>query len=91
MLHQDIQEMFERNHMVNVIASHHDLRSAPPTFMYGQDVIDGLWATIGVTVSCCGYLAPGEQVPGDHSLLWMEVTYESMLRHFPILPFTFQA
>ena len=90
-LHQDIQELFKSNHMVDVLASRHDLYSAPPTFMYGQEVIDGLWATTGVMVSCCGYLALGERVPGDHSLLWMDVTYESTLKQLPILPLTFQA
>ena len=92
-LHYDIQELFEHNHMVNVFASCHDLHTAPLTFMYGQEVINGLWATTGIKVTWCGYLAPGKLVPGNHSLLWMDVTYESTLQHqhLPILPQTFQA
>ena len=29
-LHDEIQELFERNQMVNVLASRHDLHTAPP-------------------------------------------------------------
>ena len=89
-LHHDIQEMFKRNHLVNAFASRHDLATAPPTFMYGQEVIDNLWVTTGINVMRCGYLAPGKLVPGDHSLLWMDVTYESTLHHLPILLHTVQ-
>ena len=59
--------------------------------MYGRDVIDGLWPTTGIKVTRCGYLAPGELVPDDHSLLWMDVTYKSPFHQLPILLQTFQA
>ena len=90
-LHQDIQALFDRHHMINALSSRHDLRIAPATFLYGQDAIDGLWATQGISVLRCGYLAPGDIAPGDHSLLWMDVTYESTLHQTPLLPHTVQA
>ena len=76
--------------MVNILDSCHDLQNAPATFMYGQDVIDGLRANMGIMVNRYRYLAPGENVPGNHSLMWMDVTYKSALHHLPILPQTFQ-
>ena len=35
-LHHDIQELFAHNHMANVLASCHNQRNAPATFMYSQ-------------------------------------------------------
>ena len=77
--------------MVNALTLQHDLQDAAATFMYGQYPIDGLWVTHGITVTRCGYLAPGDNVPGDHSLVWMDVTYDSTLHHSPVLPQTFKA
>jgi hypothetical protein len=62
--------------MVNVMADRHDLSSAPATFMRGNKVIDGMWATLGIHVHKCGFFAPGDVLVGDHSLLWMDVSYE---------------
>ena len=59
--------------------------------MYGQDTIDGLWVTQGIFITRCSFLAPSKHVPGDHSLVWMDVNYELTFRHIPILPQTFQA
>ena len=44
----------------------------------------------GLQVSACGYLAPGKTL-SDHSLLWMDVTFESALGHNPPTPQTFRA
>ena len=90
-LHPDIRDMFERNGMHNVLDTKHQLDHAPATFMFGQEVIDGLWATHNIDVKRCGYFAPGEMSPGDHSLLWMDISYHSVLGHSPILPQTFKA
>ena len=49
-LHHDIQSLFNRHHLVNVLSLRHDLHGAPATFMYGRDTIDGLWATQGISV-----------------------------------------
>lgn len=88
--HQVIQDIFARHGLVNVIGTKHDMSEAPATFMYGSKVIDGLWATPGIQVSECGYFAPGD-ISGDHSLLWMDVSYESALGHRPPTPQTFKA
>ena len=90
-LHAEIRSVFERNGMCNVIDARHNLTNAPATFMFGNTVIDGLWATPGVQVSKCGFFAPGDGAPGDHSLLWMDVAYESVLGKSPTLPQTFRA
>jgi exonuclease III len=86
-----ISELFERNGLVNTIHEKHDLSQAPATFMHGSTVIDGIWATPGIQVHKCGYFAPGDVAVGDHSFLWMDVSYESALGHKPSLPQTFQA
>ena len=44
----------------------------------------------GDHVSQCGYLEPGE-FPGDHSLLWADISYASALGHHPPNPQTFEA
>ena len=90
-LHLDIQALFNRLHMINALSQQHDLQTAPATFVYRQDTIDGLWVTQGISVTQCGFLATGKQVPGDHSLVWMDVPYELTFCHIPILPQTFQA
>ena len=90
-LHPEIQEMFARNGMVNAIGTRHDMSSAPATFMFGNRTIDGLWVTPGVEVKRCGLFAPGDQAPGDHSLMWLDVSYESALGHRPVTPHTFRA
>ena len=44
-----------------------------------------------VEIKQCGYFAPGDMNPGDHSLLEMDILYNSVLGHSPILPQTFKA
>ena len=90
-LHQDIRELFKRNGMHNVLDTKHQLERAPATFMFGQDMIEGLWATHDIKIKRCGYFAPGKMSPGNHSLLWMDISYHSVLGHSPILPQTFKA
>jgi hypothetical protein len=86
-----IHELFASRGLRNALDEHHDLSQAPPTFMRGSKVIDGLWATPGIQVHACGYYAPGDMAVGDHSFLWMDVSYESALGHKPSLPQTFSA
>jgi exonuclease III len=88
--HPDIGALFLRHGLHNVIFSHHDRINAPPTFSWGNRVIDGLWATAALDISACGYFAPGETT-SDHSLLWMDVSYDSALGHTLPFPSTFQA
>jgi hypothetical protein len=88
--HPDIEALFLRHGLHNVIFSHHDRSNAPPTFSRGNRVIDGLWATAALDISACRYFAPGETT-SDHLLLWMDVFYDSALGHNPPFPSTFQA
>jgi hypothetical protein len=88
--HPDIEALFLRHGLHNVICSHHDRSNAPPTFSRGNRVIDGLWATAALDISACGYFAPGETT-SDHSLLWVDVSYDSALGHTLPFPSTFQA
>ena len=78
--------------MHNVLDSKHQLAHAPATFMFGQEVIDELcMATHDIDIKRCGYFAPGKMNPGDHFLLWMDISYHLVLGHSPILPQTFKA
>jgi hypothetical protein len=85
-----IRSLFERYGMRNSIFQRHGERDAPPTYQQGSQVIDGIWATQGLSVVAGGYFAPGEE-PTDHSLLWIDVTYESALGHGLAAPATLNA
>ena len=86
--HQSITEAFEE-HLVNVIFDKHDSADAPKTYLHSQEgrIIDGVWATPGIEVTRCGHQEPG-QAQSNHSLLWLDVTFESALGHNPPLPQT---
>ena len=85
-----VNNLFTRCGLYNVMADKHDLQNGPTTYSRGTNIIDGLWATPGIDVTACGYLEPNATV-GDHSLLWMDVTYSSALGHTPEFPNTFKA
>ena len=87
----EVHNVFEQHGLLDIINTTHGLTNAPATFICGQTVIDGLWATPSVSVIHCGYFAPGNSAPGDHSLLWMDVQFMSVLGHIPHLPPTFKA
>jgi hypothetical protein len=49
-----------------------------------------MWGTPGLQATQCGYLRP-EKFAGNHSLLWMDVSYHSALGHNPPRPRTLEA
>ena len=85
--HLSIQSLFEHFNMSNMIFDKHDSTNAPKTFFRSSEgrIIDGFWGTPGVEVTRCGYLGPGN-FPGDHSLLWTDITFVSALGQDPPLP-----
>jgi hypothetical protein len=88
---QKIQSFFDQFHMVNLIydSDKHDSAEAPSTYYLKEEgkTIDGIWGTPGLKASRCGYLQPTE-FPGDHALLWVDITYQAALGHSPPRPKT---
>ena len=87
--HSSIQDIFAEHHMTNAIYELHDATDAPPTYFRTRSnrVVDGIWKTPGIEIVAGGFLALGE-FTGDHSLLWLDVTYRSALGHNPPMPVT---
>jgi hypothetical protein len=44
-----------------------------------------MWGTPGITIEQGGYLEPGD-FPGNHSLLWVDISYKNALGHNPPKP-----
>ena len=90
--HESIAGIFERHNLRNVVFEGRDPTTAPKTYYNTAEgrVIDGMWATPGITAIRSGYLAPGD-FPGNHSLVWLDVSYQSALGHNPAMPQTPQA
>ena len=85
--HAEIQALFEDMGMRNAIFSVHRREEAPPTFFRTETdrIVDGLWTTPGITIQRSGYLEP-KDFPGDHSLLWADISYDDALGHDPPTP-----
>ena len=68
----------------NLIFEHHDPSNAPTTYFRNKKnkVMDGLWGTANISAVRCGYLEPHE-LPGDHSALWIDVSFQNALGHRP--------
>ena len=86
-LHHSITDIFQQHNMRNVIFARHGHHEAPTTYFRttSNRIVDGIWATSGIDVIRCGYLEP-KDFPGNHSLLWADVTYVSSLGHNPMTP-----
>ena len=86
-MHHSIASLFESFHMSNLIFDMHDPTTAPSTYFRNTEgkIMDGIWGTPGLHVAQCGYLEPGD-VPGDHSLIWADISYSSALGHDPPWP-----
>ena len=91
-LSTSVQNFFRKHHMHNLIFARHDPSHAPATYRRStaDKVIDGLWATPNIHAERCGYMEAGE-FPGDHSALWVDITYTHALGHDPPLPQTMAA
>ena len=86
-MHHSIATLFESFHMSNLIFDMHDPSTTPSTYFRNTEgkIMDGIWGTPGLHVAQCGYLESGD-VPGDHSLLWADISYSSALGHDPPWP-----
>ena len=82
--HESITSLFDTFNMRNLIFDMHDPAHAPKSYFRTTEgrIVDGLWGTPGIHVERCGYLEPGD-FPGNHSLMWADITYESALGHNP--------
>jgi hypothetical protein len=75
-----------------MIYDRHDHNDAPSTYFLDEEgkIVDGIWGTPGLKATRCGYLRP-EEFPGNHSLLWLDMSYQDALGHNPPRPQTFSA
>ncbi len=85
--HKSVTDLFNSFDMRNLIFDLHDPTDAPKTYFYTSEgrVIDGLWGTPGIQAHRAGYLEPKE-FTGNHSLLWVDISYNSALGHEPLKP-----
>ena len=85
--HPEIADIFSACDMVNTVFQRHGANDAPTTYYRTTSgrIVDGIWATPGIAVKKAGFLEPGD-FPSDHSLLWMDITYQSALGHNPPHP-----
>ena len=86
---QEISDLFAKHNMRNIIFDRHDPQQAPTTYYRTRSnrIVDGMWATPNIVAERCGYLEPGE-FPGNHSLIWADISYVSALGHNPPEPHT---
>jgi exonuclease III len=91
-LSKKVTTMFEDLGMTNLIYDRHDATTAPSTYFLDEEgkTVDGIWGTAGLIASRGGYLRP-EEFPGNHSLLWLDISYQVALGHNPPRPQTFEA
>ncbi|MGL5935878.1 MAG: endonuclease/exonuclease/phosphatase family protein, partial [Cetobacterium sp.] len=84
-----IQSFFDQFHMTNLIYNKHGSAEAPSTYYLNEEgkSVDGIWGTPGLKASQCGYLRPTD-FPGDHALLWVDISYQAALGHSPPQPKT---
>ena len=82
-----IKAYFEDLGMHNLIFQKHDETLAPTTFFRNKKgkVMDGMWGTANISAVKCGYLEPCD-FPGDHSAIWVDISYNCALGHNPPLP-----
>jgi len=45
-------------------------------------VLDGIWGTANISAIKCGCLEPCD-FPGDHSAIWVDISYNCALGHTP--------
>ena len=85
--HQSITDIFQEHGMVNAVFDRHSRQGAPTTYYRcnSNRIVDGMWVTPGITVHRSGYLEP-KDFPGNHSLVWMDISYDDALGHNPPTP-----
>ena len=87
-----VANFFSNLGLHNLIFEHHDPSNAPTTYRRNtkNKVMDSLWGTASLSATRCGCLEPGA-IEGDHSAVWMDISYSSALGHRPPTPHTFNA
>ena len=82
--HHTIKDIFAEFNIRHLIFGRHDPTNAPRTYARSADghIVDGIWGTPGIDITAGGYLEPAD-FTGDHSLLWVDITYNSALGHNP--------
>jgi exonuclease III len=86
-LSRKITTLFQSHNMSNLIFRKHGSLNAPSTYYKDAEgkSVDGMWGTPGLIATRGGYLRP-EVFPGNHSLLWVDISYQSALGHNPPRP-----
>jgi len=89
---QQIEALMTKHYMHNLIFERHNPHNAPNTYRHNttNKVIDSIWSTANIQAVHCGYHEAGE-FPGDHSAVWVDLTYTQTLGHNPPSPQTFKA
>ena len=79
-----IDGLFQEIGMQNAIFSIHPRENAPTTYYRTESgrIVDGLWSTPGLTIQRGGYLEPRD-FPGNHSMLWVDISLDDALGHNP--------
>ena len=85
--HRSIKALFEEFNIRNLLFDLHDPTDAPKSYFRTSEgrIVDGIWGTPGVDVIRGGYLEP-KDFPGNHSCMWVDITYSSVLGHNPPTP-----
>ncbi|CAB9522814.1 unknown protein [Seminavis robusta] len=90
--HHSITNLFSRHNLRHLIFDKYDATNAPTTYLRTQSnrIVDGMWGTPNIHIQQGGYLEPGD-FPGNHSLLWIDISYRTALGHLPPDPTSPQA
>lgn len=84
---EPINQFFEDLGLHNLIFQRHEASGAPTTYFRNENnkVMDSMWGTANITAIKCGYLEPCD-FPGDHSAVWVDISYNCALGHTPPPP-----
>jgi len=82
-----VKEFFANLGMQTLLFQKHEETDAPTTFFRNKSgkVLDGIWGTASISAIKCAYLEPCD-FPGDHSAVWMDISYNCALGHNPAPP-----
>jgi hypothetical protein len=88
MRRENLAKTFINLHLREVILQKHG-RQAPSTCRRNtRDIpIDGIWASLGLTIMAGGYFAMDEVIPGtDHRALWIDINHQQVYGYTGIAP-----
>ena len=83
--HGEVQDIFHTAGLTEVILDLHQDLSPPATYNLNtkRQLIDGIWATSGISITRGGYLAFGEGCLSDHCVLWFDISLSVAFRQSP--------